>query len=218
MKVSDNFIYDGITGKLFRKTNRKEVYIERTKKGPKVTHVGRRMNARLVVAEIIYGFWPEKSQVKCVDGDKNNLRQDNFYLPPPGHQFCKQCRTGKPITEFSVDNQKRTKYSSWCRSCQKAKAVDRRKYYKHGHTLKKYGLSETDYEQMLIKQNGVCAICSKPQKPSTKRLAVDHCHTTGIVRGLLCSGCNTAIGQFNDNIETLKSAISYLTPLTITIT
>jgi len=73
--------------------------------------------------------------------------------------------------------------------------------------LKKYGITKDDYLRMVEEQGGVCAICGKPD---SIRLAVDHCHTTGIVRGLLCSGCNTSLGKFNDDIEVLRKAIEYL--------
>lgn len=74
---------------------------------------------------------------------------------------------------------------------------------------RKYGITPEIYEELLQKQNGVCAICK--QKCNYKsRLSIDHSHVTGKVRGLLCGNCNTSIGKFQDNIEVLKSAISYL--------
>ena len=61
---------------------------------------------------------------------------------------------------------------------------------------------------MLEKQNHVCAICGN--KDNNKKLAVDHCHTTGVIRGLLCSACNTSLGKFKDSVELLQNAIQYL--------
>ena len=55
----------------------------------------------------------------------------------------------------------------------------------------------------------VCATCKLEKPENTKRLAVDHCHTTGVVRGLLCHKCNKALGVFN-NKELLDAAINYL--------
>jgi hypothetical protein len=63
---------------------------------------------------------------------------------------------------------------------------------------------------MFATQGGVCAICSAPDESLKKRLCVDHCHTTGAVRGLLCDNCNTALGKFRDNADTLRRAITYL--------
>lgn len=81
----------------------------------------------------------------------------------------------------------------------------------------KYGISIDDYNELLSKQNNVCAICKKeemiidPRSQTKRQLAVDHCHVTGKVRGLLCSRCNIAIGYFNDNVLLIKEAIEYLT-------
>jgi hypothetical protein len=72
-----------------------------------------------------------------------------------------------------------------------------------------YGISEAEYAEMLAKQNGGCAICGG-KNPSGKKLAVDHCHSKKTVRGLLCSRCNTCLGQARDSVETLRAAIAYL--------
>lgn len=72
-----------------------------------------------------------------------------------------------------------------------------------------YGISLEDYGAMLEAQGGVCRICRK-ECASGMRLAVDHCHQTGRVRGLLCGKCNTGIGQFSHDLALLKSAIAYL--------
>lgn len=73
--------------------------------------------------------------------------------------------------------------------------------------LKVYSISLEDYNKMLEKQNGVCAICGKKPK---ERLAVDHNHITGKVRGLLCIKCNLGISKFDDNIPTMEKAIKYI--------
>lgn len=73
---------------------------------------------------------------------------------------------------------------------------------------KSYGITVKQYEEMLSAQQGCCAICHTP--PGDRRLAVDHCHTTKAVRGLLCVKCNTAIGKLNDDPVILQRAIDYL--------
>ena len=73
----------------------------------------------------------------------------------------------------------------------------------------KYGITIADYDIMFLEQNGVCKICSK-EEPTYTNLAVDHCHTTGKVRGLLCTPCNKALGLFEDKQDLLHNAISYL--------
>ena len=71
-----------------------------------------------------------------------------------------------------------------------------------------YSISIEEYNELFTKQGGVCAICGRESK---KSLGVDHEHKTGKVRGLLCSNCNTAIGQLNDDPKLLLKAIAYLT-------
>ena len=71
-----------------------------------------------------------------------------------------------------------------------------------------YGLTVEQYGTILASQGGVCAICQGPGKD--RHLAVDHCHQTGVVRGLLCRPCNTAIGQLGDTAEHLQRAADYL--------
>ena len=70
----------------------------------------------------------------------------------------------------------------------------------------KYGLTLEALDKLFFDQKGLCAICKK----SNKRLTVDHCHTTGKVRGLLCDSCNGALGRLGDDIEGLERAIQYL--------
>lgn len=72
-----------------------------------------------------------------------------------------------------------------------------------------YGITLEEYNERLLAQGGVCAICKSP--PTGRfQLAVDHCHSTGIIRGLLCSFCNHGIGNFRDDVQRLASAITYL--------
>lgn len=67
----------------------------------------------------------------------------------------------------------------------------------------------------FAKGDGVCAICKRPETIN-KSLAVDHCHLTNTIRGLLCTNCNIALGKMGDSIEILKSAIAYLEKCTLT--
>jgi hypothetical protein len=71
------------------------------------------------------------------------------------------------------------------------------------------GVTQEQYDGAYLKQKGVCAICSGVEA-SGKRLAADHCHTTGVFRGLLCMKCNTAIGKLNDDAVLVKKALNYL--------
>lgn len=74
---------------------------------------------------------------------------------------------------------------------------------------RQYGLSVGEYDEMMLHQDGVCAVCG--QECSTgRRLAVDHDHATGAVRGLLCNNCNFGIGQLQDDPDLLRTAADYL--------
>jgi Recombination endonuclease VII. len=70
---------------------------------------------------------------------------------------------------------------------------------------KKYGMTEDDYNKLLAKQKGRCAICGK-----YKKLVVDHCHTTNKVRGLLCNNCNSMLGFSEDDPTVLSAGMKYL--------
>jgi hypothetical protein len=86
--------------------------------------------------------------------------------------------------------------------------------FTRNHLRKTYNLSLEQFHYIYEKQNGLCAICKKEGfQLSTHqkfKIVVDHCHTTGVVRGMLCHNCNRALGLFQDNVESLKTAIDYL--------
>lgn len=88
----------------------------------------------------------------------------------------------------------------------KAAANSRWKY----SILYKYGINEDQYNHLLLMQNYRCKICNKSLDDNGKKLAIDHCHTTGKVRSLLCHSCNVGLGNFNDNIDIMTRAIEYL--------
>ena len=76
---------------------------------------------------------------------------------------------------------------------------------------KKYGLTEDRYYEILEEQGYRCAICGALEKDSRKeRFCVDHCHDTGVVRGMLCFACNVILGNAHDSVPLLQSAIEYL--------
>ena len=76
--------------------------------------------------------------------------------------------------------------------------------------LEKYGITLEDYEVMLENQNHTCKICGTDAPRGVGAWKVDHCHTTGNVRGLLCNNCNVGLGLFKDDPAVLASAIKYL--------
>ena len=91
----------------------------------------------------------------------------------------------------------------------------RRQTRRNKELERKYGLTYEDYLLMLDSQNGVCSICGRPERLLGKGgvvrpLNVDHDHSTGKIRGLLCASCNLALGNLEDSVDYLKNAISYL--------
>ena len=92
------------------------------------------------------------------------------------------------------------------------------KYIEKGSYLKQtYGITLQEYQQLVVDQGGCCAICEnevdlepRGRGKSYSGFAVDHCHDTGKVRGLLCYKCNLALGHFKDDLNILKKAIEYL--------
>ena len=84
------------------------------------------------------------------------------------------------------------------------------KAFEHKHQLKRnYGITVEQYNEFLRQQGGVCAICSNVCLTG-RRLAVDHCHESHEVRGLLCTNCNQGLGKFQDSPELLSGAADYL--------
>jgi hypothetical protein len=80
----------------------------------------------------------------------------------------------------------------------------------------RFKITAEEYEKLLLDQNGQCAICSKAETANcnwtskTRMLAIDHCHVTGKIRGLLCGKCNTGLGLLNDSETLLENALKYI--------
>jgi hypothetical protein len=86
-----------------------------------------------------------------------------------------------------------------------------RRREREANLKRKYGFGEAEYGRLLAAHDGVCAICSQPPtKGRGNRLHVDHDHGTGAIRGLLCTTCNTGLGNLNDDIDLLLKAVAYL--------
>lgn len=112
--------------------------------------------------------------------------------------FSLECRKCNNIFDIPATS-KGMRSNFVCTSC---KIVKSKKISKGAH-----GLSEKQYYDLLKDQGGKCAICCRTPD---KTLHVDHCHKTGLVRGLLCSNCNIALGNFKDDVQALHNAIKYL--------
>lgn len=106
----------------------------------------------------------------------------------------------------------RERTKNWQKNNKERKAISARRYrtkdknrIKNVHLKCQYGITLADYNEMKISQNNKCLICNREVK-----LVVDHCHTSGKVRGLLCYRCNSALGSFKDSVNILNNAIKYL--------
>jgi len=201
--------YNPETGEIFRAPHWKPVSL--TAKGSNyqcVEVAGRRHSAPRLIWALVTGEWPPEGPYTVRMRDPAfGLRWNNLYLNGT-ERVCRRCSMSLPIDEFYIRGKTKTGkqlYASYCKPC----TVDNRPSdYAHRSTCKKYGLTPDQYSQMLEQQGGGCAICGVT--PNGKRLAVDHCHTTGKVRGLLCSPCNTGLGVFKDNTDLLHNAVKYL--------
>lgn len=150
-------------------------------------------------------------------------------------KVCTRCKQEKLLSEFRKDRRFEDRHGVWCGMCCREYAKKRyhknpeardyiaehNKVYREVHKERygkmsraynlrtKYGMTSENYEQMVEDQNGVCAICGKPEtkkqcgKPQL--LVVDHDHVTGKVRGLLCWHCNAKLGHLEDIDFVLKA-------------
>jgi hypothetical protein len=133
-----------------------------------------------------------------------------------GTKTCTKCNITKDITEFYKRGGKvspNTRHNH-CKECTKNRVSATPSIVKREQALKRmYGITQQDYDRMIIEQNHQCAICKTTDpggRHNTNYFVVDHCHTTGKVRKLLCHHCNTALGLVGDNISTLEKMIEYL--------
>lgn len=133
-----------------------------------------------------------------------------------GHaRLCKECANAK-ASQWVKDNPDRAKQSrkAWSRKNRDSVNQRARARYKadpsrdlNAKRKYRYGVSAEKFQQMCEEQHWCCAICGNP---SSRHLHVDHDHTTGTIRGLLCGPCNQGLGMFRDDPKRLRSALRYL--------
>jgi hypothetical protein len=151
---------------------------------------------------------------------------------------CTKCLQIKSLDLFNKKKKSKDGYEFWCRHCTseaskkvrlenpenaaylkkqwKSRNVDREKNNNKGYNLLKYwpNLSAKEalikYNDLLKQQEYKCVLCARHSNEFKNRFHVDHCHTTGKVRGLLCFNCNVMLGNSLENLETLQKAILYL--------
>ncbi len=127
---------------------------------------------------------------------------------PDGTKVCNRCSRQLPVSQFSRRSKSCDGLMHICRDCLREVTRD----YKR---RQQSGVTPQQVEALLAKQRGVCAICGQPERTSNRgnrvsELAVDHDHTTGTIRGLLCARCNLGLGYFNDDVNLIRRAQRYL--------
>jgi hypothetical protein len=132
---------------------------------------------------------------------------------------CKVCKKTKSLSEFHPHKSCKGKVRPECKTCHNKISKVRSKKYIKTNPLKrrstilknKYGINYDDYLRILGLQGGGCAICGSTEPGAGKTyFSVDHNHTTGKNRGLLCHPCNAGLGMFKEDKLSLKLAIEYL--------
>lgn len=153
------------------------------------------------------------------------------WIDPEPYRHCPGCQLEYPESAFAGPDGQAAATCSRCQSKQARRTRiprQRTPAMVRAHNLQaKYGITVEDYEALRVAQSRRCAICrtheddlpaprlGRPRKDgkppaAAARLVVDHCHTSGRVRGLLCSGCNSAIGHFGESPAAMLAAIRYL--------
>lgn len=134
------------------------------------------------------------------------------------HKRCPKCGETKPFEAFYRSKVHKDNCSSYCKVCQNLRSTSYARDNKHkiqphlmGYSLRRrYGITVAQYAERLESQGGRCAICGTEQCQSGRNFAVDHCHASNKLRGLLCSACNQGLGNFKDRTALLQRAIDYL--------
>ena len=140
---------------------------------------------------------------------------------PRAIKRCSHCKTEKPIDAFRKLPNRKDGLDYYCKECRRE--YDRGRERKNNpevnrraHLRYYYGIEVEQFDAMRAAQNYRCAICKRHEdeltipKGRVNKLVVDHDHETGAVRALLCNGCNSAIGYFDDDADRLEAAIAYL--------
>src|SRR6266568_1899224 len=142
-------------------------------------------------------------------------------LSDEGHEKqCSKCELVKPLGHFSRDKHSKDGYRSDCKVCHSrlwkpySEQVNYQVTYRGNHLLRTYGLTSDQYQALYDQQQGCCAACGRPETVvkygKLSPLAVDHCHSTGAVRGLLCSACNRALGLLGEDPERIEALLRYI--------
>lgn len=141
-------------------------------------------------------------------------------------KWCPRCESLQPVEEFK--KRRNGKLKGWCASCEASYQAEHaaseagremRRQARAGWNERnheyflnyRYGIGLAEYRALVEKQDGKCAICAAAEPGGNfTKWAVDHCHGSGRVRGLLCAACNMGIGQLGDDPARLRAAAAYI--------
>ena len=138
---------------------------------------------------------------------------------------CTVCHETKPLTSFFKNRRNNDGHAYHCKTCdnrrrtkhRKDNPVDHHRSQRNRNLLIRYGITIEDYERIFDSQGRTCGICKTEENYSAHvgprkdwSFSVDHCHTTGTIRGLLCNDCNRALGLFRDSPTLLLAALEWL--------
>ena len=170
--------------------------------------------------------WGVPRAVRAEQPPGEIVRSERTPLIVDGKRTCPRCGEARPVEAFGFipSGPYQGRVQSWCHDCRKAVRREQHRrnppdpqQRKDAWLRRIYGITLAQYSWMLEVQGGVCAICGQPETKrggrngtSDLQLAVDHDHSTGQIRGLLCSDCNRAIGLLRHDPERLKAAIHYI--------
>jgi hypothetical protein len=148
----------------------------------------------------------------------SHARRDGLVTRIVTEKTCNKCGQLKPASAFGPDPRVRDGLRGWCKQCHVDHATQWNKDHPDRFRLnqrrmvvkKRYGITLEDYAALLASQGGRCAVCGTSD-PGKQTWHIDHCHKTGVVRGVLCGRCNRSIGAFEDDPELLAKAVAYLT-------
>lgn len=150
------------------------------------------------------------------DGLYKCRRCKQRFSPDGTHRICLFCRglcssCGTALTAETQDTtgfRNRKQYQ--CKRCvadRVRRTRGNRGFSQRDYDLRRqYGITQDEYSKRYNDQSGRCAICQTPHP----LLVIDHCHSTGAVRELLCPACNLGLGFFKDNRAYLRNAMDYL--------
>lgn len=154
---------------------------------------------------------------------------------------CSKCGAVKALDAFHRNRAKPHGRASWCKACTQPGArayywknrerllSERKRYqeenaeqyraYQREYAMKtRFGITQAEWQAMFDAQGRACAICRRTKLVGKHGWNTDHCHATGVIRGILCWNCNIGLGKFHDSTENLLAAIDYLRAPTLSPT